>query len=179
MQTFETERLFLRPVNEADAAFVLELFNSPKWIHFIGDRGVRSEAEARAYIRNRMLPQLERLGYGNYLAIRKADGAKLGTCGIFDREGLEGVDIGYAFLPEHEGQGYAFEAAGCIKTAALEQFGITNLCAITLQENTASIKLLEKLGLRFVRFVHLPDDEAELMLFELPGGMSDKEGTNK
>lgn len=43
--------------------------------------------------------------------IRKLDNVKIGTCGLYDREGIDGVDIGFAFLPEYEKKGFAFENA--------------------------------------------------------------------
>lgn len=164
---FETERLILRATNISDADFILELVNTPKWIAYIGDRNVHSTEAAVAYIESRMLPQLERLGYGNYTVIRKTDGTKIGTCGIYDREGLEGVDIGFAFLPPYEKQGYGFEAAQKVKELALNEFNIKKLSAITLKENIDSQNLLIKLGLSFQKMVILPNDDAELMLFDL------------
>lgn len=166
-KTFETERLFLRPTHEEDALFVYQLMNSPKWVQFIGDRNIKSEEDARAYIKARMRPQLERLGYSNYTIIRKSDKVKVGSCGLYDRIGLKGIDIGFALLPAHENQGYGFEAANQIMKAALEEFNIPTLSAITSKENTASQKLLEKLGLKFSKFVKLPNDDEQLLFYEL------------
>ncbi|SFG10299.1 GNAT family N-acetyltransferase [Pontibacter chinhatensis] len=166
-QTFETERLLLRPTSYEDAPFVLELLNTPEWIQFIGDRNVKSIEAAKEYISTRMMPQLQRLGYGNYTVIRKSDGAKLGSCGLYDRDGLEGIDIGFAFLKEYGGQGYAFEAASKVKEAAFSIYGIRQLVAITTKDNLASQKLLEKLGLKYSRMVKLPNDNEELMFYEL------------
>ncbi|MDO6389210.1 GNAT family N-acetyltransferase [Pontibacter sp. BT731] len=165
-RSFETERLLLIPTSEEDAAFMLELLNSPSWLRYIGDRNVRTEEEAATYIRNRVTAQLERLGYANYTVIRKSDREKLGVCGLYDREGLEGIDIGFAFLPQHEKQGYALEAALEVKRAGIEEFGITQLKAITVKDNVASQKLLEKLGLRYSKQVQLPKDPEELLLYE-------------
>ncbi len=164
-KTFETERLLLRPTCEEDADFVLTLLNSPKWLKFIGDRNVYSVAAAKSYIKEKMIPQLERLGYSNYTVIRKSDLAKIGTCGLYDRKGLEGVDIGFAFLPAYERQGYGFESANKIKEAGLHIFGIKKLSGITAKKNIASQKLLEKLGFHFREFVTLPDDDEELLLY--------------
>ena len=166
-RSFETERLLLIPTSEEDAAFMYELLNSPTWIRFIGDRNVRSVEEAATYIRNRITTQLERLGFANYTVIRKTDREKLGVCGLYDREGLEGIDIGFAFLPQHEKQGYAFEAALEVKRAGIEEFGISQMKAITAKDNVASQKLLEKLGLRYSKQVQLPNDAEELLLYEL------------
>lgn len=167
-RSFATERLLLRATNLEDAAFVLELLNTPKWLQYIGDRQVRTLEEARAYIENRMLPQMERLGYGNYTVIRQSDGAKIGSCGLYDREGLEGVDIGFAFLPAYEGQGYGSESATKVLELAQNLFGLSKISGITNQQNIASQRLLEKIGLRFVRMIQLPDDPAELMLYQNP-----------
>jgi len=100
-EVFETDRLLLRPTSTADAEFIMELMNTPKWIEFIGDRNVKTLEGAKAYIANKMMPQLQRLGYSNFTIIRKSDDVKIGTCGLFDREGLEGIDIGFAFLPHY------------------------------------------------------------------------------
>ena len=164
---YETERLLLKAASAEDADLVLELYNSPKWLQHIGDRNVRTLADAEAYIAKKMTPQLERLGYGNFTVIRKSDGAKMGLCGLYDREGLEGVDIGFAFLPQYEKQGYAYESALKIKHLGFERFGVSKILGITTKENVDSQRLLEKLGLRHIDMVRLPDDEEELMLYEV------------
>lgn len=165
--TLQTNRLLLRPTALEDADFVLRLMNSPKWIQNIGDRNVRTKEDAQNYIKNKMYPQLKKLGFSNYTVIRKTDGQKMGSCGLYDREGLEGVDIGFAFLPEFEGRGYAFESAQKILDMGIQHFGIKKVSAITLENNHASRKLIVKLGLTFSKMIRLPNDPAELMLYEL------------
>jgi len=161
--SYETERLYLRPTSLEDASFVLELLNTPKWIKNIGKRDVSSEEEAREYIKQKMTPQLERLGFSNYTVIRKVDGAKMGSCGLYDREGLSGVDIGFAFLPQYERQGYGFEAANRIMQAGIEDFNLKEIQGIASQDNIASHKLLEKIGLTFEKIIRLENED--LMLF--------------
>ncbi len=165
-KTFKTQRLLLRPTALEDAAFIFELLNTPKWLQFIGDRKVRSIKAAREYIRERMLPQQERLGFSNYTVLRNEDGVKLGTCGLYDRPGIEGIDIGFAFLPEHEKKGYAFEASSELMRAAREDLGLTQINAITDKDNFASQKLLEKLGLVFTKTLCLPGEEKEVLFYE-------------
>ena len=121
---FETERLVIRPVQFEDEEFIFELMTSPKWIKFIGDRKIKSLMDANNYIETKMLPQLKKLGFGNYAVIRKEDGERLGTVGLYDREGLEGVDIGFAFLSRYENKGYAFEASARLMRAAKEDFNL-------------------------------------------------------
>lgn len=139
--------------------------NSPKWLDFIGDRNIRTTEDAEVYIQEKIISQFERVGFGNYVVIRKEDGAKMGACGLYDRPEMEGVDIGFAFLPEFEGQGYGTEAALRIKQAAVDDFGIELLKAITIERNVGSRKLLEKLGLEFEKYIRLPNDPEELMLY--------------
>jgi len=166
-KTFETERLILKPTNENDVEFIFELLNSPKWMQYIGDRNVKTVEEAQNYIRQRMLPQLEKLGFSNYTAIRKEDNAKIGTCGLYDREGMEETDIGFAFLPQYEKKGYAYEAARKILTEAKSSFGLERLCAFTTKDNYSSQKLLEKLGLKASGTITIPNDDEELLLYKI------------
>uniref|UniRef100_A0AAU6WSH8 GNAT family N-acetyltransferase n=3 Tax=Chryseobacterium TaxID=59732 RepID=A0AAU6WSH8_9FLAO len=163
---YETERLILRPMSLEDADFILDLYNRPKFIQFIGDRNLKTVADAGDYIKNRFLPQFERLGYGNYLMITKEGNHKIGGVGIFEREGLDVVDIGFSLLDEFEGKGYAYEAALKIKSVGMNDFGLIKISAITTKDNFSSQKLIEKLGLRFRKYVTIPNDPEELMYYE-------------
>jgi [ribosomal protein S5]-alanine N-acetyltransferase len=165
--TFETQRLHLKLTSEEEASYILALLNTPKFIANIGDRKVRSLDDAKKYIYEKMQPQADRLGYGNYSVFRKSDGVFLGTSGLYDRVGLEGIDIGFAYLPEFEGQGYGFEAAYRLKLAAIHQFGLKEIKAITTTDNISSQKLIEKLGLKFIEITRIEGDSEDLMLYRL------------
>lgn len=166
-RSFETERLLLRPMSLDDAAFIFQLYNSPKWLQYIGDRNLRNIEDARNYIKDRMLPQLYKLGFSNYCVIRKVDNVKIGACGLYDREGLQEIDLGFAFLPEYEGKGYASEATTTLVKAAKNIFSLKALQAITRLDNTGSQKLLEKLGFEHIENIKIPKDPAELMLYQI------------
>jgi len=166
-KSFETERLILRPTSEQDSEFIFELLNSPKWLKYIGDRNIKTVENAKDYIKEKITPQLERLGYSNYTVIRKQDHQKIGTCGLYDRPGLEGIDIGYAFLPEYENNGFAFESSNRLKEAAFNELGIKTISAITTKENTSSQKLLEKLGLKLTGTTQILNDNEELLLYKI------------
>ena len=109
-KSFQSERLIIRPTLEEDADLIFQLMNSPKFIKYIGDRQLYSVEDAEKYIQDKMLPQLYSHGYSNYSLINKKNSAKIGICGLYDREGLDGIDIGFGILPEFEGLGYAFES---------------------------------------------------------------------
>lgn len=163
---YETERLILRPMAAEDAEFILDLYNRPKFIQYIGDRYIRTISDAENYIQRRFRPQFEKLGFGNYLMLTKEGHHKIGGVGIFEREGLDVVDIGFSLLEEFEAKGYAYEAALKIKSVGMDDFGLTKLSAITTKDNTSSQKLIEKLGLKFRKYVAIPGDPEELMYYE-------------
>ncbi|WP_068986833.1 MULTISPECIES: GNAT family N-acetyltransferase [Lysinibacillus] len=166
MKVLETERLTLRLQTTEDADFILELVNDPSWLQFIGDRGVRTVEDAREYILN-SINMYEKSGFCFYLVERKEDNIPLGICGLVKRDSLEDVDIGFAFLPTYWGKGYAYEAASAVLAYGLDTLGLKRIVAITTQDNYASAKLLEKVGLKFERLVQLSNDEEELRLFSL------------
>ncbi|SDQ42269.1 Protein N-acetyltransferase, RimJ/RimL family [Chryseobacterium soldanellicola] len=163
---YETERLIIRPMSLDDAEFIFDLYNRPKFIEFIGDRSIKTIGDAEDYIKNRFLPQFEKLGFGNYLMVTKEGNHKIGGVGIFEREGLDIVDIGFSLLEEFEGKGYAYEAAVKVKSIGMDDFGLKKISAITSKDNFSSQKLIEKLGLKFIKHVTLPNDEEELMYYE-------------
>jgi RimJ/RimL family protein N-acetyltransferase len=103
----------------------------------------------------------ERYGFSLYMVESKEARAPLGMCGLIKRETLEDVDIGFAFLAKHAGKGYALEAATAVMDHARETIGLQRVVAITSPENERSIRLLEKLGLRFEKRISTrgaPDD---------------------
>ena len=106
-----------------------------------------------------------RLGFGLYLVELKEAGLSIGICGLIKRDSLEDVDIGFAFLPKYWGKGYAHEAASAVMEYGRNALGLKRIVAITSADNDSSIKLLEKLGLRFERMLKLSNESEEVRLF--------------
>ena len=148
-----------------DAPFILELVNEPSWLHFIGDRGVRTMEDARGYIRNGPIEMYARLGFGLYLTERKEDSAPIGICGLLKRDSLEDADIGFALVPRFWGNGYAYESASAVMAFGKQVLGLKRIVAVTSLGNDRSVRLLEKLGLRFERMIRLSGDADEVQLF--------------
>ncbi len=161
----ETDRLQLRHLVLDDAPFILTLVNDPSWIQFIGDRGIRTVAQAEAYLQNGPMASYAENGFGLYLVERKEDSMRLGMCGLVKRPSLPHVDIGFAFLPQFTGQGYAFEAATAVLHHARHDLNLSPIVAITATDNHRSIKLLEKCGLHFQKMISLAADQPAIMLF--------------
>jgi len=156
----ETERLVIRELDAArDAEFVFELLNTPKFIKYIGDRGVRSVEQARDFIENRYRRSYQDHGFGLYAVDVKADSIQVGICGFVKRDTLPEPDLGFAFLPQFEGRGFGFESADAVLRYGRVDLGITTVLAITSPDNEISGKLLEKLGFRFERLIEMPDGE--------------------
>ena len=164
----ETARLSLRRLEYNDARFIVRLLNEPSFIENIGDRDVRSIDDAHRYLREGPIAMYEAHGFGLWHVARLSDGAALGMCGLLKRDNLPDVDIGYAFLPEHWGMGYAFEAAEATMRHGAAKFGLERVTAVVSQGNAASIRLLEKLGLRYERMFAMHPGEAEVRLYGRP-----------
>ncbi len=163
----ETERLTLRKFSVDDAAFIRELLNDDSFLRNIGDKGVRSDEDAAVYIQNGPIASYERFGFGLYGVKLKETGELIGMSGLLKRDSLPDPDIGFAFLPRFWKKGYAFEAAEAVIKYGKDVLGLKRVLAITLPENTGSIRVLENIGLRFERMVRMSDDEPELKLFAL------------
>ena len=162
---FETQRLVLRRLEFPDAPFVVELLNQPSFIKNIGDRGVRSIADAHEYLRAGPMAMYERFGLGLLHVARKSDGAAVGMCGLLQRDILPDVDLGYAFLPAYWGGGLAFEAAQATLRYGVQKLGLKRVIGVVSEGNDASIRVLEKLGMRFERMYPMFPDEPEVRLY--------------
>lgn len=161
----ETERLFIQELTEKDAPFFYNLVNDPDWLRFIGDRNVNSIADAKDYLIAKIIPSYAKFGFGFYLVKTKDGNHSIGTTGLIDRDGMEHIEVGFAFLPEFRGKGYAYEATKEIMNYASTKLKIDPIVAITDLENIRSAKLLEHLGLRFDKNIQLPDFKKPSKLF--------------
>ena len=162
----------MRWVHAADAPFMLELLNDPDWVRYIGPRDVHTEEAAARYIEERVRGMYRKHGFGLNLVELRATGEPLGLCGLIKRDALDDVDLGFAFLARHRGQGYAREAArSVLRQAAARR--LARLVAIVTPANAPSLRLLACLGFRYERMVTLPGDDAALELHAaVPGGIT-------
>lgn len=171
MYLLSTERLQLRQLTDSDddAHFTLALLNDPDFHRYIGDRGVRTLEDARGYNQRGPIAMYRDRGYGMY-RVELQDGTPIGQCGLLKRDGLDDVDIGFAFLPEYRGRGYALEAAQAVMNWGESVLALTRIVAIASPDNRASIGLLERLGLRRERMIRLPGGTENLILMGWDAG---------
>jgi RimJ/RimL family protein N-acetyltransferase len=188
MKILETERLILREIVESDDAFTLDLLNQPSFIKYIGDRNVRSLEDARNFIENRYRASYRDNGFGlwavdlkgefnmltdlqvSLLEIQnpksKIQNRTIGICGFVKRDTLPDADIGFAFLPQFERKGYAFESASAVLEYGVEKLNLKRILAITTHNNASSIRLLEKLGFKLEGAVKQGKEELNLFFLE-------------
>ena len=162
-----TERLQLRRLTLDDAPFILRLVNEPSWLRFIGDKGVRTLEDARAYLLKGPLDMYDRLGFGLYQTELRDGATPIGICGLIKRESLPDVDVGFALLPEHWGKGYGYEAASAVLEHGKRDFALQRIVAITSPDNRRSIRVLERLGMALASSLDLPGDGGKTLQFAI------------
>lgn len=160
-----TERLSLREMSAADAGFVLEILNDPGFIRFVGDRGVRSLEDAARYASERFVESYRQNGFGLWLVETKDEKVPVGMCGLLKRKELNVVEVGYAFLPSFRARGYAFEAAAAVKTYARDVLKLPRLHAVVNPDNAVSIRVIEKLGMKYEHPVRLLGESSDISLY--------------
>ncbi len=165
MKILETERTILFELTKDDAEFMLDLLNQPSFIKYIGDRNVRTLEQSAEFIESRYQKSYSDNGFGLYGVKLKVGEAIIGICGFVKREDLEFPDIGFAFLPNYEKKGFAFETSDAVLKYGKDILDFERILAITTQDNESSIKLLTKLGFEFEKLVKMPHDDEELKLF--------------
>lgn len=163
----KTPRLRIRPLTLDDAPFIVELLNTPGFLTQIGDRGVRTLADARAFIEAGPMASYRRHGYGMAAVVRRDRGDSIGLCGLLKRDALADIDIGYALLPTAFRQGFAAEACTAVLHDGWTRLALRRIVAIVSVGNSASMRVLDKLGFRDEGFVRLTADAERLRLFAL------------
>lgn len=163
----ETSRLSMRRLTRADAELMLAIWNDPAFVEHVGDRGIYTLDQAQDAFTLGALKLYEQYGYGPFrVALRENDQA-IGICGLFRREGHDDADIGWSILPAYCGNGYAYEAARAVQTYAWDEVGLTRLVAYISAQNSPSIGLAGKLGLRYEGVTRLVGDDEDVCLYSM------------
>ncbi|WP_020407949.1 GNAT family N-acetyltransferase [Hahella ganghwensis] len=165
----DTKRLRIRKFTLEDTDFIIRILNDPDFIRHVVDRGIRTTQEAENYLQEVPLKSYRENGFGFYVVALKTGEEEpetlIGMCGLIKRDFLQSPDIGYAFLPEFRGKGYAREAASAILELARNHFRISRVEAITSKDNFVSRTLLTDLGMTLSGTVIYPESSEELLLF--------------
>jgi len=163
----KTERLILRKFTLDDADFVYTLMNSPGWLQFIGDREIKNQEDAKNYIQTRFFQSYEQNSSGFWCVTLKSSTKPIGTVSMLLRDSLDEVDLGFAFLPQYIGLGYAFEAAQAILNIEQQESELSSVLAFTDLENTRSQALLKRLGFHKIGLKTVNKEWGESLLYRL------------
>jgi [ribosomal protein S5]-alanine N-acetyltransferase len=156
--TIITDRLNLEIINLDDYDFIMSLVNSKGWIEHIGDRNIHSKKDALAYIDK----ILETENFVYWVVKIKDANTPIGIISFLKRSYLENFDIGFAFLPNYNNYGYAYEAALAVLRMASKTPEFSIVLATTLFSNKSSIKLLTKLGFRFKEEIEVENNKVHV-----------------
>ena len=160
-----TQRLLLREATIEDSEFILKLVNQPAWHEFIGSHSIDSIENTNEYIQQKMLAMYQQYGFGLWVVEKLEGKIQTGICGLLKRDSLDVVDLGFAFLENYWGQGFAFEAARATLNYASNELKRQKVVAILNPLNIRSVKLLNKLGFHYESTYSHPGSDEVLSLY--------------
>jgi len=146
---FSSQRLFFREFTEEDAPLVYALNKDPETLRYLHELPTTDETVALEVITNRIIPQYQQYGYGRWAVLLKENNAFIGWCGLKYRPERNETDLGYRFLHSYWGKGYASEAAAACLRYGFEHYPLSIITARAHVENLASLRVIEKCGMRF------------------------------
>jgi RimJ/RimL family protein N-acetyltransferase len=152
----ETERLILRHFRTSDAQAMDRVLGDAYVMRF--GEGPQTADRVRFWIRREITDRYPTWGFGKWAVVEKLGGAVMGYCGLarFTDRVLPGeVEIGYRLARAHWGKGYATEAARAAVAHAFGTLQLPRVIAMIDPENVASLRVAEKLGMRYVRDVSM------------------------
>ncbi len=144
-----TSRLNLREITEADAANIFRMNSTPSVVRYIGEPVLKSEEEALHILHTHIFPQYQQYGIGRWAVELKENSEFIGWCGLKFLADEQVYDLGYRFLEDHWGNGYATEAAQAVLDYGRQHLAGARIIGKAMVDNSASIRVLEKIGMRF------------------------------
>lgn len=165
----ETPRTYIREFTLEDAEAVLAFNGNAQVTKYTGDADMVSNlADAKSVIQDVWLQEYNKYGYGRWAVVDKGSGRVIGFCGLKYIPEVGLPDVGYRFLPEYWGKGYASETAVACIQYCKEELGITRFFGDVMEQNVASVKVLKKLGLRFSGFIDYCGETYQRYLMTTP-----------
>ncbi|WP_145172760.1 GNAT family N-acetyltransferase [Gimesia aquarii] len=163
----QTERLLIRPFEMSDVTAACRILCDPEVMKF--SSGVKTPDDVKRWTENR-IDEYSQLGFGIWAIVLKKTNRMIGYCGLSefpDIEGQEEIEIGFRFEPCFWSQGYATEAAIAVRDYAFDMLSLTRIIALVDPGNTASIRVIEKIGMTYEKDVMLPDYDYPDRLYAL------------
>ena len=160
------EKIFLRKANLNDAGFLLRLLNQKSFIDNIRDKGIKTQKQAEEHIEQAYLIPYQIGTPAPYVVAELSSNTSIGVCGLYQRPFFNIPDLGYAFLDDFTGKGYASEAAKLLMQYVKSEGNHPKLSAITLESNAASISLLNKVGFSRIGKIIIDNDLTPVVVFD-------------
>lgn len=145
----ETDRLLLREYVEDDAESFFKLNTYPEVVRFVPDKPLLNVEQARQTLIDHPIADYRRYGFGRGACILKSTGEQIGFAGLKYLDELGEVDVAYRLLPAHWGQGLATEVALASVRYGFAALGLKRIIGLVMPKNIASVRVLEKTGLRY------------------------------
>ena len=145
----ETERLILRKFEAGDIDGVFDMRRDPEVMRFMGNVHTKREKSEEWMTSISLLWESEGIGY--CALVEKSTSEIAGWCGLWRIPETKEIEVGYAVSKPKWGNGYATEAAAAMVAHAFRSLELERLVAVAYPENKASINVMKKLGMEFVR----------------------------
>jgi [ribosomal protein S5]-alanine N-acetyltransferase len=167
MQIAETERLILREMTVEDAEDLHRIYSDAETMKFLG--GKSASADERVQIEEHIENYYKKYGFGLWATILKENNRLVGRCGLLfqEIEGAKDLEIAYLFDRDYWGKGFAAEAAEMLVELGFERFGFQRIVAHIDPQNTASIRVAEKVGLKYEGEIPQFKDFGKVSLYSL------------
>lgn len=156
--------MILREFSAEDAPHFYRLNGNPNVVRFTGDAAIANEADAEIFLRN--YGDYRENGFGRWAVIRKSDSKFLGWCGLKKHRQTDEVDIGFRFFEEFWNAGYATESASACLGYAFSALDLDSVIGRVMRENAASVRVLEKIGLRLEKAIDFEEHPGFLYRIE-------------
>lgn len=161
----ETSRLYLREFTIDDAQLLIDLNSNPNVTRYTGDGPVKDLDEAKRILTDIIFPQYKNK-MGRWAVHLKSNDEFIGWCGLkFIAEENE-IDLGYRFFENHWGKGYASESAKVVMEYGVNTLKLKNIIARAAKDNAASINVIKKLGMVYLKEDKCAHDPAEVYILK-------------
>jgi len=155
----ETQRLTLRQLVPADCAALQTLLGDDEVMES-SERGPLGEEDVKTWLKSEIDEYMKDNEAGRLAVVRKSDSQLIGYCGLTffpDIDGIAEYEIGYRLIRSAWGSGYATEAAIAVRDHAFAVLNLTRLIALIEPFNKRSIRVAEKMGMKYEKDVFLPE----------------------
>jgi [ribosomal protein S5]-alanine N-acetyltransferase len=164
----ETARLILREFAETDIEPLYAMGTIPELLRYTGKVGFRDREHALENLRANPLTDYRTRGFGRWACVLKANGEVIGFAGPKHLPELGEVEIGFRLLPAWWGMGLATEAGKAVLEYGFGALGLRRIIGLVDRNNAASIRVLEKLGMKYVDVVHYRGENVARYAIDAP-----------